>query len=124
MGVGEDWADKMAEEKEAARLRKKELRELRLGMYKVSALALLACNKLTQILNFQKSTRRLRTSGNRLLYLSKRIHPVNNINGAEFFVMIIIIITGLKSIRTTPRDSNHARDDDRGSFQNVTHNRF
>ncbi|KAI5840570.1 ankyrin repeat-containing domain protein, partial [Morchella snyderi] len=34
MGVGDDWADRMAEEKEAARLRKKELREVRLGKHK------------------------------------------------------------------------------------------
>ncbi|KAH8145933.1 uncharacterized protein LAJ45_10075 [Morchella importuna] len=34
MGVGDDWADRMAEEKEAARLRKKELRELRLEKHK------------------------------------------------------------------------------------------
>lgn len=76
MGVGDDWADRMAEEKEAARLRKKELRELRLGTYRVAAL-LLVRNKLTQILNLQKSTRGSRTSGNHHLYLSKRTGPVN-----------------------------------------------
>jgi hypothetical protein len=58
MGVGEDWADKMAEEKEAARLRKRELRELRLGMYKVAAL--LVCNKLTQILKFPEKHKEIK----------------------------------------------------------------